>query len=251
MSGPSSTSLDSYKHNRNRFCGLGCLRGVLSVSGQQRIRYVRLGCKAWGCPICGPRKARRYRYAIRRWAEELPLCRFLTLTLDPSLCTAEQSIAHIRACWAKYRTYLKRRYGISISFITVLEFQKSGYAHLHILVDRYIEQEWISESWQAVGGGRIVFIEKVDKHRISMYLTKYLTKSLVAVDAECESPVRYRRVTTSRDITLFVKQKSGEWTRMTVTLEYLYAEITDPILGENRDQDGILQWFETRVAVEQ
>jgi len=243
----SSTSLDSYKHNRNRFCGLWSLKGILNVKEQKRVRYVRLGCKAWGCPICGPKKARRYRYAISRCAVEKSLDRFLTLTLDPSKCPAEYSIKYIRICWSKFRTYLKRRYSVSVSFITVLELQKNGYAHLHILIDRYVPQSWISDSWQAVGGGKIVFIKKVDKHRISKYLTKYLTKELLKANVEEQPHVRYRRVTTSRDIKLFIKQKHGEWILMTVPIEYLYSEFAGPSIGENRDDNEVLHWFETLV----
>jgi hypothetical protein len=230
-----SSSLDSQKHNRNRRCG------VWSVQGQEnnRLRYVRLGCKRWTCPQCGPKKAKRLQRAIAEKATQKGMNRFLTLTLNPATCTSHDSVGYIRECWSKFRTSLKRRLGKTISFISVLELQKSGYAHLHVLVDRYIEQAWVSESWQAVGGGRIVDIRQVDIHRVAPYLSKYLTKVLILAGVRPGQ----RRYTTSRDILLFVRQESGLWKLMKTPVEFLYSQELGDIVGEERDSEGILQWF--------
>jgi hypothetical protein len=37
----------------------------------------------------------------------------------------------------------------------------------HVLLSKYIPQQWISDSWSALGGGEIVHIKQVDVHRIS------------------------------------------------------------------------------------
>jgi len=56
--------------------------------------------------------------------------------------------------------------------------------HLHILIKWYIPQAWISENWEALGGGRIVYVQAVrDLHRISWYFSKYLAK-----DASLSAP---------------------------------------------------------------
>jgi len=151
---------------------------MIDRDGKKYLHHARLGCKAWACSRCGPRKARRLRHAITKWAVQKNLSRFLTLTLNPRACSPEESVEYIRACWNKFRTYLKRRFGVRVSFILVLELQRSGYAHFHILLNRYIEQAWISEAWQAVGGGKMVWIRQADVHRIPAYLSKYLTKEL-------------------------------------------------------------------------
>jgi hypothetical protein len=90
---------------------------------------------------------------------------------------------------------------ISIKYIAILEFQKNGNPHLHVLVDRFIPHGWIKASWDALGGGRIGDIRLVDIHRISHYLSKYLTKELLL-----SAPERSRRVTTSRSIHLLEKK---------------------------------------------
>jgi hypothetical protein len=238
-----SSSLDSKTLNRNKFCGRWSLRGEMHEHKERH--YVRLRCKSWTCPRCGPKKAKRLRRAIMQSAQEKDLSRFLTLTLDPASCQSEDSTPYIRRCWNKFRTYLKRRYGTAVSFITVLELQKSGYAHLHILLDRFIPQAWISEAWQAVGGGKIVFIKHVDIHRIAPYLAKYLTKDLFLAGFK----KRQRRYTTSRDITLFVTLSSGSWAVLKAPIEFIRRQFSELIVDEGHDADGLLESFRTSHSI--
>jgi hypothetical protein len=235
-----SASLDVKKHNRNRGCGKWTLKGSVEVEGRQFKRYLRLGCKSWSCGRCGPRKAKRLRKAITERATEKGLSRFLTLTLDPADCTPEESVRYIRSCWNKFRVYLKRRYRTRLSYIVVLELQKSGYAHLHILIDRFIEQGWISDAWQSLGGGRIVHIKQVDIHRVAPYLSKYLTKDLLL--GGCQS--RSRRCTTSRDIVLYPQRPSGTWSLVKLSISALHAKDNLQSVREVRDEEGELTMFD-------
>ena len=240
-------SLDLIKHNRNksRFCGTWSVVGQINHDGKIFYHHFRLGCKRWTCPKCGPKKAKRVRRAISERATERGLNKFLTLTLNPRSCSPEQSIDYIRECWNKFRTTLKRKYKKPLSFIGVLELQKSGYAHLHVLLDRFISQKWISTSWQAIGGGKIVFIETVDVHRIGAYLSKYLTKALLVT----ETKTRQRRYTTSRDIHLFVKQPKGAWKLVKSSLDVVNAWAGGKSINEVFDQEGNLQTFQTLEAI--
>jgi hypothetical protein len=187
------------------------------------------------------------RRAIVQVATEKDLRRFVTLTLDPATSPPEDSVRYLRKCWNKFRTTLKRQYGASISFITILELQKSGYAHLHVLVDRYIPQAWLSTAWQAVGGGKIVFIKLVDIHRVAPYLSKYLTKDLLLADFEQR---RQRRYTTSRDIKLFPGSRgAGIWDLLLNPVDYYAWRAQGAVEAEQRSDDGILEWFETLVPI--
>src|SRR5262252_1030801 len=123
--------------------------------------YARLDCKRLSCARCGPKRARRYQRAIAREAEARDLKRFVTLTLDPARLPREDSSDYIRGCWNKFRTYLWRRFGQRVEYIAVLEPQKSGIAHLHVLIDRYIPKQWLDKAWNAVGGG-FTWINYVD-----------------------------------------------------------------------------------------
>lgn len=169
--------------------------------------FIRADCRKLSCPHCGPVKAKHYRLAIAKRANEHKLQRFMTLTLDPRKIPEDQdSVSYLRACFAKFRVYLGRKYGKEkVSYISIVELHRSGRAHLHVLVGVYIPQEWISENWQRVGGGRIVDIRLVDIHNVARYLSKYVTKDLLLL-----VPASKKRISTSRNIRLFdAKEKSG------------------------------------------
>jgi hypothetical protein len=126
--------------------------------------------------IEGTAHVTRHRAQVAELAEKYQLKRFVTLTLDPKrIPPGQRSDRYLRNCWRKMRVSFQRKFGQSLRFISVLEYQKSGMAHLHFLVGVYIPQDWLSEAWQAVGGGMIVDIRYVEVHRVASYVTPYLT----------------------------------------------------------------------------
>jgi hypothetical protein len=221
---------------RNQFCGLWVVTGQ-QADGTKAV--VRLNCKCWDCSYCGPRKAKRYKHAIRVTAEANGLARFVTLTLDPSKLDGEDTVLFINRTFAKWRVSLKRKFGVIPKYIRILEFQKNGNAHFHLLIDRYVPEAWIKHSWSAVGGGRFVDIRYVDLHRISRYLSKYLTKELLL-----SAPKRARRVTTSRSLHLIEKKKNEtSWTLLKTTIFFLYSRLYIAARDVLLDNEGILESF--------
>ncbi len=205
-----NTSLDTSGLHRSRHCGRFTMQGV----NLQETKYLRVNCKCWDCRHCGPRKAKQYRRSIARAAEAYRLFRFVTLTLDPKIPCVDSKgeetspVRYIKMVWARLRTALKKRFKQAPKFISVMEFQKNtGMPHLHIIIDRYIEQAWMKRAWMEAGGGEHVDIRGVSMRAVSHYLTKYLTKELL-----CSAPKRSRRVTVSRGITLNEKPaKTHTW----------------------------------------
>jgi hypothetical protein len=209
----------------------------LSPDGRTRV-FHRVNCKCWDCCYCGPRKATRYRYRIAEIAEREQLKRFLTLTLDPSKIEGD-SARYLRAVFNKFRLYLRRKFGVAVKYIAVLEFHKSGVAHLHLLMDRFIWWRWIKKTWSALGGGTVVDIRYVDVHRISHYLSKYLTKELLL-----SAPKRSRRVTTSRSIRLNEKKSEEQrWTLLKISIFFLFSRLWQEAGEVCLDVDGMLQMF--------
>lgn len=245
------SSLDSLSNNRNtgkvpdyyvrpvgrgKYCGRMSITGVDPKTGRRRFR--RINCGSWCCSYCGPRKARTARAAIRNCAEGLGLRYFLTLTLDPKkIANKKFAVPHLRKCFNKFREYLKRKYGTAPAYICVLEFTQAGVPHLHILFDRYIDQRWISNTWDSLGGGRIVFIKVVTVQNVARYLSKYLTKELLL-----SAPKGARRITTARSIKLFPKFASG------ITWELLKESIWK-LLEARRDLGRQASLFEF-IAIE-
>ena len=108
------------------------------------------------------------------------------------------------------RVLLMRKFGKTLPFVGVLEFQKNGNAHLHLLVGQYIPQAWLSYAWQSIGGGRYVDIRFVDVHRVAAYLSKYLTGDKIEHTLRL-LPRRARIFTTARCIVLWGKKEKSGW----------------------------------------
>ena len=236
------SSLDPVRSNRNRpthrkpYCGQFTLAGQ-SLTTQQ-TQFQRLNCKSWGCSHCGPRRARRYKHSIRATAERLKLQRFITLTLDPEKIEGDP-VVYLRETFNKLRTYLRRKFGSAPQYIAVLEFHENGKPHLHILIDRFIEQAWLSIAWESVGGGRIVDIRFVDVHRVSRYLSKYLT-----VDLLLSAPKGVRRVTCSRGIVLLERAgNTHSWRLLRTNITHLFSRLFLLVVSLQYDEDGILSAF--------
>jgi hypothetical protein len=121
-----------------------------------------------------------------------------------------------------------------------VEAQQSGLAHLHCLVDRFIDQRWLSDAWQRIGGGRIVDIRFVDVHRISPYLSKYFTKNFLVSDWSGK-----KRISTSRGIRLFEKivKKDWNWTRDNIHDVYCAAFANGVPRRVLRDGAGIVSFW--------
>lgn len=233
--------LDSIEINRNtagrgKHCGRFTLRSRDDKAGT--TRFCRVNCKCWNCSYCAPKKAKRYKRAIRAVAEAHSLCRFVTLTLDPARMQGDP-VRYLNDAFAKLRTYLRRHFGVAPTYIRILEFQKNGNPHLHLLIDRYIDWQWLKASWQAVGGGLFVNIKFVDVHRVSRYLSKYLTKELLL-----SAPLRSRRVTTSRSIHLFERQPcETQWDFLRIPILVLYDRHRHQVCSFAVDEESVLSSF--------
>lgn len=225
----------NYK-NRKPNCGRWSTVGASTPTGRTSVH--RLNCKCWDCGYCGKRKARRYRYAIGATAQRLRLNKFLTLTLDPSKISGNP-VRYLNKVFAVFRVHLQRG-GYKITYIRVLEFQKNGTPHLHILLNQGIPFEWIQETWQKCGGGLFVNIKLVDVHRIPRYLSKYLTKELIL-----SAPKGTRRVTTSRDIVIFPKgETGGMWSLVKASIGQLFEKSRIYVLTAQADEEGFLCFFQ-------
>jgi len=236
------TLFNQVQINRNKELGRGKHCGRFTIRGHApnspETRFHRVNCKCWYCRYCAPRKAKRLKYAIRETAEAKQLRRFLTLTLDPAKIAGDP-VRYLNAVFAKLRVYLQRKYGVAPQYIRILEFQKNGNPHFHILIDRYIAREWIQAAWVAVGGGWMVDIRYVDVHRVSRYLSKYLTKEMLM-----SAPLRCRRVTTSRSITLFGRTPTeSKWTLIKVAISRLFEVYATHVSSFSFDDDQLLESF--------
>lgn len=240
--GPQAPSgFNNTKHNCNsrraKKPNCGCYTLIGAVKGE--YAHHRFRCKSYTCGRCGPRKIRLVRKRIASRAVEHGLQRFLTLTLDPKKLRPEWGVrektSFLYAVWRKMRVYLQRKLGRSLAFIAVVELQRNGNPHLHLLVGSYLPKAWISQAWQALGGGWSTRIEYADVHRISAYLAKYVTD-----DSLRDLPAGTRRFSTSRGLALFERTHGeGGWILVRVPIEYWRAHALSVTAEEYKtEEDG-------------
>jgi hypothetical protein len=207
--------------------------GSYLVAGQIKSKpglcgHKRLMCSSLRCTVCQKARLSAVRAHVSEIAEQHQLRQFVTLTLDPAkVGHPSRSDRYIRNCWRKMRVVLQRRFGESVAFFAVLEFQKSGYAHLHVLISIQISRDWLSEAWQSIGGGRIVDIRTVDVHRVSAYLTCYLAGSKI-IDTLMRLPLRARIFSTSRGLSLKPRRPKTGWWLAKTSMEAAHVFCVNP-----------------------
>lgn len=66
----------------------------------------------------------------------------------------EDELTFINKAWAKLKSWLLKRYG-RFEFLKVLEFQKSGRPHLHVVIKGFpcVSHQDLTLIWQKYGGG--------------------------------------------------------------------------------------------------
>jgi len=108
----------------------------------------------------------------------------IDLTLDPKkFMRLEDELIFIGKAWAKLRAWLLKRYG-RFEFLCVLEVQKSGRPHLHVLISGipYIAHSDLSEIWRKYGGG-YVWIKAINSNVNALwYVLKYVNKTILGKD---------------------------------------------------------------------
>jgi hypothetical protein len=185
--------------------------GTFSLVGLDgdRCGIYPLRCKRWACQHCGPRKVRAT-LARTRAGMALGTCRFFTLT-SPGAEDAETSYAEFPVRWKRFRMRLERRFG-RIEYLGVVEAQKRGAAHIHVIYrGSFIPQQWLSRVAAECGFGRIADIRRSNP-RLMAYISKYLTKELS--DPTAAPPRYFRRVRWSRGWCSWEKlRRAVPWTR--------------------------------------
>jgi len=167
-------------------------------------------CNSWECYCCGYRMRQNLVEEIGRVCSSRPaMRRLMTLTIDPKKAPSDPDEQHqyLTERWNALRTALSRRYE-EFSYIWVREEgekSETAHPHLHIIVNQYVPQGWLSATWSELGGGEVVDIRKIDRvEKAAHYVGKYLTKNALS-----GLPDGSRRYGSSQDIDLAVRD-SGD-----------------------------------------
>jgi hypothetical protein len=142
--------------------------------GKKPYRFLKLRCNRWSCPDCALfLRANLINRVIISFKNVQP--RFGTLTFNQHGRSIENVFRSIPRDWAKMLRWLKANYFID-RYFRVIEQHKSGFPHLHFVIDRYVDVHDLSRYWSHIGAGRIVDIRSGPIEVFAGYLSKYLTK---------------------------------------------------------------------------
>jgi len=159
-----------------RYCGGDGVLLEEEGDGYIRLRAHRIRCKSWFCPVCKHRNLKILRARISSMLDGNGAV-FLTLTTKDQLQDQIESMKLIQEHWDTMLKRMRRRFG-KFKYFKIMEFHKNGQPHLHVLIDKFIPQSWISRNWNDVHGAYIVDIRYRDAGRAVSYATKYLSKEL-------------------------------------------------------------------------
>jgi hypothetical protein len=195
-------------------------------------------CNSWDCYCCAHRMRCNLVEELDRLIEERPeLRRLLTLTLNPENAPDQKAEKHryLTERFNALRTELRDRWP-NLSYVWIREEGESGNPHLHLLVDRYMDQAELSRLASRVGLGEIVDIRRVNARNAARYLTKYLTKGALH-----DLPEGARRYGSSADIDLNVRGSSEDserdWRLMMDDYEITTVEDDEPLRREVTSTD--------------
>lgn len=127
-----------------------------------------------------PEARRRLRFLLRNSIDRFSVCLHLTY---PSEFPASGKV-----CKKHLDTFLKRLRYHGASYVWVMEFQKRGAPHFHLLLDTKLDKDWISKAWYQIvssgdekhlrAGTRIESIANdADRNKVINYLLSYIAKS--------------------------------------------------------------------------
>jgi hypothetical protein len=155
-------------------CG-GCVAQKVEA---EQITYVPVLCKRWSCDVCS---FYRHAWLVRNLVAFVESCHFpvmWTLTLKTGTRTCAESFDDVTAAWDKLRKRLKRRYG-AFRFVWVVETTQAGYAHLHVLVDGFLDHDVVRAAWrECTGDSDNVRFDAVRSKGVGSYIAKYVGKEV-------------------------------------------------------------------------
>ena len=78
--------------------------------------------------------------------------RLVTLTYEQTDVDRTQLL---RSCAHQFEMFVKRirRQHPAIKFVRTLELHRSGYPHIHLIIDKYVPVAFLQQAWHEVGGG--------------------------------------------------------------------------------------------------
>jgi hypothetical protein len=143
--------------------------------------YTRVCCKSWDCPHCRPIKGRWLQDQIAHVFADSDL-HMLTFTYFQNK-PAVEVWKNLGKTWNRLLTYI-RKHTINFVYIRIVEPHASGYPHIHVLCNQYLNFSKITKYLTKQGFGWNAHQTAISLESGRNYVAKYLTKQIWTDKAE-------------------------------------------------------------------
>jgi len=140
-------------------------------------KIIRCKCRNWLCKKCKVSRGKLVRKVLHQKTNFNDLCIMLTITINPKLIKNPEK-AYEYVTKNKFISRLMGLLGVT-AYFSVLEFQKNGFPHWHIVCNAYLDNKKVKKFLKKWGLGKIYKITKTktsNKAHAINYVTKYLIK---------------------------------------------------------------------------
>ena len=189
-----------------------------AVTVETYLASMKCKCGSQFCPLCSLAHCVRWRERLRPAISRWKFVMMLTLTVDQdsevplkwsrykSPRHAYESIGQKRRVAEMVKALHRDNWLRSRHFVNVIELQKNGWPHYHVLVESdYVPHAELSRRW---GQGHVWFSKRdfEDSSHAVNYVTKYITKTSKDEDEfwfpdwVLDYPGNFRRFSTSRGL---------------------------------------------------
>jgi hypothetical protein len=126
--------------------------------------------------------------------------------------------------WNNLLTYVKKKLGIKLSFVRIVEAHKSGFPHLHVVMDQFLPTNEALKTLMRYGFGYQMRQQSMSTHNAGNYVSKYLTKFEWSDQAKM-----YRSMTKTRVVSMSrnLSRKKIDTTKKTVLCSNVTASEND------------------------
>ena len=193
---------------------------MAEVHSDKPFQIVGSGCKCSFCGDCAVGKGLELRKALQNEITSFKSVMFLTLTVDPKQFKSAQEayeFVHQNRCVSRLmRALSKAGYLHSKRWFSVLEFQKNGNPHWHLIVDSsFVPKSALQGIWDRMSRTKTMGYVRFDRTKMfadKAHAANYVTKYVIKSPDEWPEWVRnyrkrIRRYSTSRGLLGLTKRK--------------------------------------------
>lgn len=192
------------KKQVNPYCGTKFVSAAHDVDGATQYTAFPLLCKSWDCPHCAKKKGKKIKKIIKANFDKSAV--MLTLTYQQAGRDKLAVWQSLGKSWNNLLTYIKKKLKIKLKFVRVVEAHKSGFPHLHVIIDRFIPTNEALRTLMRYGFGYQMRQQKMSTQNAANYVAKYLTKFEWSDQAKMyRSMTKTRVVSMSRSLQMPVK----------------------------------------------